>query len=139
MSHVSKIELQINSLDALKSACQRLNLQFMENQQTYKWYGRYVGDAPLPEGVQIEDLGKCHHAIKVPGAQYEIGVIKNNDSYVLLWDSWHSGGLEAKIGPNAGLLKQAYAIERIKIESRLKGYQLLEQKTNHGIRLVITQ
>ena len=138
MSHVSKIKLTINSLDALKSACQRLQLQFMENQQTYKWYGRYVGDAPLPEGVQIEDLGKCHHAIKVPGAQYEIGVVKKKDSYELLWDSWHSGGLEAKIGPNAGLLKQAYAIERIKIESRLKGYQLIEQKTNQGIRLVLT-
>jgi hypothetical protein len=138
MSHVSKIELEINNLQDLKNACQRLNLQFMENQQTYNWYGRFVGDTPLPEGISPEDLGKCHHAIKVPGAVYEIGVVFKNGKYLLLWDSWRSGKLEEKLGKDAGLLKQAYAVERIRSEARLKNYRVCEQKTDQNICLVLT-
>lgn len=37
MSHVSQIELEINDLSILKQACQRLGLEFCENQTTYKW------------------------------------------------------------------------------------------------------
>ena len=33
-----------------------------------RWYGRLVGDYPLPSWVKVEDLGKCPHAIRVPGA-----------------------------------------------------------------------
>ena len=66
MSHISKIELVIHSLEDLKEACRQLGFEFMENQKTYKWFGRWVGDTPLPEGVKIEDIGKCDHAIRVP-------------------------------------------------------------------------
>ena len=120
MSHVSRIELEINSLEDLKQACKRLQLKFMENQKFYKWYGRYVGDAPLPEGITVDDLGKCDHAIKVPGAIYEIGIVHKNNKYILLWDTWHAGKLEEKLGKNAGLLKQAYAIERVRKEAKKK-------------------
>ena len=64
MSHISKIELVIHSLADLKEACRQLGFEFMENQKTYKWYGRWVGDTPLPEGINIEDIGKCDHAIQ---------------------------------------------------------------------------
>lgn len=138
MSHVAKIELEILDLEILKRACQRLNLEFLENQQTYRWYGRYVGDAPLPEGFKQEDLGKCHHAIRVPGAAYEIGIVHRHGKYFLLWDSWHSGGLERILGPGAGLLKQAYAIERIAQEARLKGYSLIEKQMPNSVQLVLS-
>lgn len=138
MSHVSRIEMEINDLLTLKKACLRLGFNFCENQTTYKWYGKYVGDAPLPEGMQPEDLGKCNHAIKVPGALYEIGVVQQDGKYLLLWDSWHSGKLEEKLGKNAGLLKQAYAVERVRSEARCKNYHLSEQKIPQGIRLVLT-
>lgn len=138
MSHVAKIELEIRDLETLKQACQRLNLEFMENQQTYRWYGRSVGDAPLPEGFTIEDLGKCHHAIRVPGASYEIGVVQRQGKYQLLWDNWHSGGLERILGPGAGRLKQAYAIARVAKEARLKGYRLTEKQKNNTVQLVLT-
>ena len=59
MSHISKIELEIQSLEDLKLACKRLGFTFIENQNTYQWYGRWVGDSPLPEGINIDDLGKC--------------------------------------------------------------------------------
>ena len=137
MSHVSKIELEIQSLEDLKLACKRLGFIFQENQQTYKWYGRSVGDYPLPEGINVDDLGKCDHAIKVPECTYEIGVVKRGTKYILLWDSWHAGGLEQKIGSDAGILKQAYTIERIKREAKLKKYQVREIKKDQSMRLVL--
>jgi len=137
MSHVSKIELEIQSLEDLKSACKRLGFSFMENQQTYQWYGRFIGDSPMPEGFTKDDLGKCDHAIKVPECAYEIGIVKRGSKYLLLWDSWHTGGLAQKIGGNAGVLKQAYTIERIKREARRKKYQISEIRKDQSMRLVL--
>ena len=138
MSHISKIELVIQSLEDLKEACRQLGFEFMENQKTYKWFGRWVGDTPLPEGIKIEDIGKCDHAIRVPGCAYEVGVIKRGDHYILLWDYYSEGGLEPKIGPNAGILKQAYTVARVRKEARQKGYRIREKKTDQGVRLVLT-
>lgn len=95
-----------------------------------------MGDyAPLPEGITIDDLGKCDHAIKVPDCAYEIGVVKRGQGYLLLWDSWKKGGLTKALGESAGLLKQAYAVERVRQEAKLRGYNITEQKTKTGIRL----
>ena len=138
MSHISKIELVIQSLADLKEACKQLGFQFMENQKTFKWYGRWVGDTPIPEGVKIEDIGKCEHAIKVPGCEYEVGIIRRSDHYILLWDYYSAGGLEPKIGPNAGILKQAYTVARVKKKARIKGYRIREKKMDQGVRLVLT-
>ena len=137
MSHISKIELEIQSLEDLKLACRRLGFAFVENQKTYRWYGRWVGDSPLPEGINQDDLGKCDHAINVPECSYEIGVVKRGSKYILLWDAWQTGGLEQKIGKDAGILKQAYTIERIKREAKLKHYQVREVRKDQSIRLVL--
>jgi hypothetical protein len=110
----------------------------MENQKTYKWYGRWVGDTPIPEGINIEDIGKCDHAIKVSGCEYEVGIIKRGEHYILLWDYYSAGGLEPKIGPNAGILKQAYTVARVKKKARIKGYRIREKKMDQGVRLVLT-
>jgi hypothetical protein len=138
MSHVSDIELQIQSLDELKQACMELGLTFKENQKTYAWYGRWIGDAPLPPGMKVEDLGKCDHAIKVPGCEYEIGIIGKCGDYRLLWDYWHSGGLEKALGKKAGKFKQAYASVRIRRQARLKGCQVGQSRTKTGLRLVLS-
>jgi len=124
MSHLSKIELQINDLFALRSACTRLGLEFRQDQKTFEHYG---------------GRRECHHVIMVPEASYEIGVFRNdeNGSYHLQWDSYHAGGLEKKLGKDAGRLKQTYAIERVRKEAKLKGHRICEQKTNQGIRLVL--
>jgi hypothetical protein len=138
MSHISKIELVIHSLEDLKDACRQLGFEFIKNQKTFKWYGRWVGDTPLPEGIKIEDLGKCDHAIRVPGCDYEVGIVKRGDHYILLWDYYSVGGLEVKIGPNAGKIKQAYTVARVRKEARRKGYRVLEKKIDQSIRLVLT-
>lgn len=139
MSHISRIEVEIHSLEDLKSACAQLGFQFMESQATYSWYGSYIGDQTLPEGITEDRLGKCDHAIKVPGCDYEIGVVKvPGGHHILLWDSWHRGGLEEKLGKNAGFLKQAYAVEKVKREARLKGFRVSEKRIKDRIRLVLS-
>jgi hypothetical protein len=138
MSHISKIEIVIHSLADLKDACGKLGYEFIENQKTYKWYGRWVGDTPLPEGIKIEDIGKCNHAIRVPGCTYEIGIIRRNNHYILLWDYYYVGGLTEKIGENAGKLKQAYTVSRVRKEAVRKGYRVMEKKMDQGVRLVLT-
>ena len=127
MSHIAQIDLRIKSLEALKAACARLGFEFVTGQTTYKWYGRWMGDYPMPEGMTQADLGKCHHAIKVPGASYEIGIVEKNGEYIPMWDFWRSGGLEAVLGQGGGRLKQAYSVEQAKITARRAGYSVYEK------------
>jgi hypothetical protein len=129
MSHVSEIELKIKSMDALKAACKRLGLEFVEGQKTYKWYGRFMGDYKIPEWLKVEDLGKCEHAIRVPGASYEIGIVEREGEIKLLWDFWSSGGLEGVLGKGGGKLKQAYTIEQTKAVAKKAGYIVHEKRT----------
>lgn len=138
MSHVSKIELEIRSLQDLKTACRSLGLEFKEHQKTYAWFGRFMGDYPLPENITKEDLGKCDHAISVPGCRYEIGVLKKDQNYHLLWDFWQEGGLEEVLGKDAGKLKQAYACARIKREAVSKNLHVTEKRMDKAIRLQLS-
>jgi hypothetical protein len=139
MSHVAKIEVEIRDLETLKAACDQLGLELLPNQRTFAWYGESVGDHPLPEGFTAADMGKCDHAIRVPGARYEVGVVKRNGKYLLLWDFYSRGGLERVLGKGACRLKQTYSVERVRREARLKGYHLHERKSEQGIRMVLTK
>jgi len=123
MSHVSQIELKIKSLEALKAACARLRCKFMEGQKTFR---AYYGE------------NKCSHAISIPGAKFEVGLTESEGEFSLEWDSWSSGGLVAKLGQNAGLLKQAYAVEQAKIQARRKGFSVYEKVTEDGCTIQLT-
>jgi hypothetical protein len=123
MSHISKINVEIKALEILKAACQRLGYQFVPNQCKYKWYGVNMGDYPLPEGLKASDLGKCTHAIKVPGADYEVGVVQQGNKYTLLYDFWPTGGLTG-VGDK---LAQAYAVEAARTEAQRQGYSVWEE------------
>ena len=137
MSHIAKIELEIRDLSVLKAACRRLPCTFVENRKSYRWYGRVVGTYPLPEGITEQDLGRCDHVLRVAGADYEIGVVGGNGRYHLLWDPYPPGGLEKVLGPNAGLLKQAYAVELVTRQARIGNYPVRECGTEQGIRLIV--
>jgi hypothetical protein len=142
MSHVAEIEIQITDLAALAAACRRLGFVFREGQKTYRWYGRWEGDYPLPEGFSQEDLGKCDHAIQVPGADYEVGVVKARQGmgYRLLWDFWSQGGLTERLGGKAEKLVQAYGVEKAKREARKQGFSVYETTRKDGsVRLTLTR
>jgi len=119
MSHISKIELEVRDLGILAQACTQLSLELLRDQKSFKWY---------------EKESACDHAIKVPGADYEIGVIHKEGRYELHCD-YYDRNIENTIGRQGGLLKQAYAVAKTKIEARKKGYSVLERKTETGIRL----
>jgi hypothetical protein len=137
MSHVAQISLDINDIDTLKAACQSMGLEFVPDQKTFAWYGRHIGDYPLPEGFTLEEMGHCDHDIHVRDAEYEIGIVQKGRKYILLWDFWQGGGLETILGKGAGKLKQAYALERVKKEARKKNYRYIEKKTEQGIRITL--
>lgn len=132
MSHITQIQVEVRDLAALKAACTRLGWEWREGQTRYKWYGRWVGDTALPEGVRMEDLGKCTHAIRVPGASYEVGVLQQGDRYSLLYDFYGPGGLESKLGPNAEVLVQAYAVEAARAEAQRQGWSVFEEECEDG-------
>lgn len=136
MSHISRIELVINDLSCLKAACSRMGLEFREHQKSYRWYGKWIGKEPVPENLVP---GKCDHVIHVPNASYEVGVIRQPDgTFALHADMWPGGGLAPIIGENAGLLQQAYGIERVRQEAKQKRMRVLETPTESGIRLTLS-
>ena len=133
MSHITKIKTVIKSLSAVEAACKKIGLHFVKGQKNYQWFGRWVGDSELPEGVEIKDLGTCDHAIKVPGASYEIGLRKHKDGYQVLYDSWGSGGLSKK---KVNKFQQAYSVEAVKEQAKKKGMRVTEKKgKNDSIQL----
>ena len=121
MSHISKIELEVKDLGILGEACTRLGLEFLKNKKSFQWYGKEAAS---------------DHAIMVPGANYEIGVVKKDGLYELNCD-YYDRNLEKVIGSQGGLLKQAYAVIKTRVEARKKGYSVLEQQTENSIKLHI--
>ncbi len=119
MSHISKIELEVKDLGILGQACKKLGLEFIKEKRSFRWYGKE---------------GRCDHAISVSGADYEIGVMRTDGRYELQCD-FYDRNIETAIGNQGGLLKQAYAVEKTRIEARKKGYSVMERQTKTGIRL----
>ena len=72
MSHISKIELEVNDLNTLDRACKRLGLALVKGQKNFKWFGKKAGD--------------CDHVIRFPEAEYEIGITRVNGIYELACD-----------------------------------------------------
>jgi len=120
MSHISKIELEVKDLNTLSNACKRLGLQLLKEQNRFRWYG--------------QKGGTCDHVIRIPEAEYEIGITRTDGLYELQCD-YFDRNIGKAIGQNGGLLKQAYAVEKTKAEARLKGYSVIEKQTETGIRL----
>ena len=121
MSHISKIELEVKDIQILDKACARMGLMFQRGKQTFKWYSKE---------------SRCDHAIGVPGTSYEIGITKIGGKYELECD-FYDPNIEAAIGKDGGLLKQAYAVEKTRTEARRKGYSVVERQLETGIRLQI--
>ena len=119
MSHISIIELEVSDLKSLNRACQHMGLKLNQGQTSFKWY---YGDQA------------CDHAIVIPGADYEIGLISKDGKYELSTDFWDEK-VKTAIGKNGGLLKQRYAAEQTKTVAIKKGYRVIEKQTENGIRL----
>lgn len=138
MSHVDTIQFQEEwDIETLKAMCKAEGWTFLQGQRTYRWWGRHVGDYPIPEGFTVADMGKCDHAIRIPGATYEIGVVEKNGKVHLLWDFYHTGGLATVLGPKAGKLKQAYTLAKARRECRRRRLRFKETRKNNFREFVI--
>ena len=141
MSHVTTIDPKEHyEIPALKKMCENQGWAWMEGQQTYKWFGTHVGDYPLPTGFTKEDMGKCDHAIRVPGARYEIGVVQKDEKWQVIYD-FYDRSLKEKLCPDphnehgeAGLLKQAYNIAKTQVacKSKMKSWTQGTVKNREG-------
>ena len=147
MSHVTTVNLDVRDLDALQVAAADLGGELVRDVSTFKWYGRSVGDAPLPEGFTVDDLGKCEHVIRFPPDAkgrpgYEVGICRRRDGrpgYVPLWDSWGPGRhIADRIGNDGGLLKQAYAAEVARKQLALQGFTVARTRNPQTGALVLT-
>jgi len=119
MSHVTTIDAkEFYDILSLKRMCENQGWEFIEGKETFAWFGRHVGDFPIPEGFEAKDMGRCSHAINIPGCRYEVGVVRKNDKWVLLYDFYSPGGLKTRLGENAGLLKQTYNIAKTQVTCR---------------------
>jgi len=134
MSHVTIIKTEFKDLEAIKETCKVLGMEFRENQKTYKWYGTHVGDYALPQGFTKADLGKCDHAVAVKGNKgaYEMGLVKQGDHYVPMFDFWAGGyGLMAKIGKDCETFISTYtklvAVKQAKMFARSNGWTVMEK------------
>ena len=141
MSHITRIEISVKDLQALKQACKDLGLEFVDGQTHYRWFSRFMGDTELPQGMKESDLGKCHHAIRIPNdsTAYELGVRKQKDgSYQLVYDYWQGGfGLENVIGKGAQKLVQSYAAAVTTNLYKKQGFRVTKSVTKDGaIRLI---
>lgn len=138
MSHVADVQMEVKDLDALKSVVADMGGTFVEGQRTHKWYGRFMNDWEDTRAAanrrDPKTFGKCEHAIKVPGVDYEIGVVKTGDeTFDLVYDSWGSGrGLEAKFGTGLVGLKQGYSVEVTRRELSRKGYRVTTERQQDG-------
>lgn len=135
MSHVESVNVVITDLKALDAACARMGAVLAKDKTTYNWYGISVGDYPLPAGFRAADLGKCEHAIQLPGVKYEIGVVpaRNPDGtpakgMTLLYDFYGSTSrddgqkLKRHFGDGLTKLVDAYSVEALKAKARAQGY-----------------
>lgn len=143
-SHVVKVNVEINDLNALAQAAQDCGLEFVEGQQTFRWYGRHVGDYALPEGFTARDMGKCEHALRVPGDHraYEIGIARNPVAagFTLLFDFWAGGhGLMKKVHDtngaegNADLLVGRYVLNVARNAAFAQGWNVID----HGNMITV--
>jgi hypothetical protein len=145
MSHCVAIDIEVKDLDALATACGELGLVLNRGQQTYRWFGRLVGDYPMPEGFTKDDLGHCEHAISVAGnpKAYEVGLVKRRDGrpgYTLLYDFWAGGcGLMEKVGEECKALRQRYSVVVAEKAARKQGFRTQRRTLENGQMQVVAR
>lgn len=139
MSHITTTTVQILDIDTLEAAAHQLGLVLNRGQQTYRWWGRTVGDYPIPAGFTADDLGRCDHAICVPDqpGAYEIGVVQRRDGqpgWQLMYDFYAGGyGLMERVGENAHRLLQEIAVATLQRRAQTLNQHFEVRRLPNGV------
>jgi len=101
MSHITTINVKVKDLNILEQAANKLGLELVRGQKTFKYYnGR---------------TGSCEHVLRVKNNRnaYEIGLVKDKDgvSYNFDTDFFSGGyGLVDVVGQNCEKIINGYAV-----------------------------
>ena len=129
MSHIltAKAKIMPYQLDCLRTAATTFG-GVMIRKNTYNWYGARVGNDPMPAGMRAEELGTCEFAIQVPGINYEVGVVRSGDHYILAYDFYGSSGrhdglrLKQLFGDGLAKLSTEFNMEVVRQTAASNGY-----------------
>jgi len=145
MSHVADCDIKIRDLTAAATAAQHLGGELVIGQTTHKWFGRFMNDWRSTHAAanrrDPKTFGKCAHAIKFPGVEYEIGLVEEADgSFTPVYDSWGSGQriVEKCGGLELPKLKNEYAAAvSMRVLAR-KGFRVTRTEVGGKITLKAT-
>jgi hypothetical protein len=120
MSHISKIDTKIKSLECLKKALEALNMKYVETAEnerlTLHGYGK---------NEEIED---CIFEIKT-GSKYSIGIRKKENNYEFVADWW---AIETFTGLKQdeimNKITRQYAYETIMDKVKDLGYTVVQEE-----------
>lgn len=124
MSHVVSIKLEVNDLNVLESVVRGLGCEFVRGLKEHRyWSGR---------------KSPCEHVIRVPGTNYEIGVVQAKDShnketngYTLAYDSY-GRVIDKVLGPQLQHLNENYVKALAKKKLSRKGFRFREKRLDDG-------
>jgi hypothetical protein len=104
MSHITPIEVEIDSLDAIKQMCEANGWTFNENAKTFRSYNKE----------------KCDHSITIDAKHYEIGIRSKGDKYEFATDSWGTG----KLRPIREKLPQMYSEAKVTLAAKKNRFRI---------------
>ena len=141
MSHVTLIDLFITDLESLGKACDRLGLELVRNQKTFKSY---------QVGLRCEHLIRAKKTID--GLGYEMGLVKRADGkagYALSWDHTmaqdlvsavtYDGKINYGAKGNADKLKDWYAAEVTKKQMRRQGFRVNAVQKDRKVQVLCSK
>jgi hypothetical protein len=155
MSHVATIEVDIKDIQALRTACEELGLEFMEGQKSYRCWGtgksldrlekyqHISGKQLMPDGWTLSEMGQCDHAIRLKGdsQHYEIGLATRRDGkagYQLLCDISGAHWVKEKLGEKFEKLRQGYAVEVAVRAAKRAGFRVVKKVVRSDGSVAIT-
>lgn len=146
------LKIPLRNKAHLIAAVKELGGEWIEDATTYKWYGRHVGDYPLPVGFTKHEMGKCHHKLKFPGAHYEVGIweldklpenhparhavdkegkrVYEDGSFIPIFDFIDYNLKQTLGGEAAQRLVQEYKKQQLIAECKKKGYTKVKATTD---------
>ncbi len=152
MSHMEcNIDALITDLDILERTLQEKfpTAKLMRDQKTHAWFGKWVDDfhgdkAAYRHGINPEDYGKCDHAIRVEGSEYEVGLvpIKRDgvEGWCAVWDNWRGHAIVEAFGRGSEKLMTEYARMTAVVTAEQQGMTYQENVLDNGeIEVLLTK
>lgn len=114
MSHFTKVSTKITDLTALDNALSSMGLQLKHNAPCRYYHGTQTRK----------------NVCKLPGP-YDVAFEENSDGTFSIDADFYQGHVAKAIGSNGAILMKSYAKEKLKIETRNKGYKIRELSNGH--------